>query len=29
MLRDVVPELPLAHQLAFELWARRQLPPGG
>ena len=27
MLREVVPELPLARQLAFELWALRNLPP--
>lgn len=27
MLQTVAPELPLVHQLAFELWAIRRLPP--
>ncbi|MGH2763412.1 MAG: hypothetical protein ACRDL4_06640 [Thermoleophilaceae bacterium] len=27
MLREVAADLPLVHQLAFELWALRALPP--
>jgi guanosine-3',5'-bis(diphosphate) 3'-pyrophosphohydrolase len=27
MLRTVAPDMPMVHQLAFELWALRTLPP--
>ena len=27
MLEDAAPDLPIVHQLAFELWALRALPP--
>jgi hypothetical protein len=27
MLESAAPDLPLVHQLAFELWALRTLPP--